>query len=143
MPKVFRINTINSDGSEAEEVLREYVVKGDDGEPLMEDGKPSVVITYRPISTEEYREAERRNTKRKPATRGEPAREVTDWNTLQDDLVDYAIRGWRGVVGADGKPLDCIRVAKVALDGAIKNEIFALAMKGEAVDSAESFRATA
>jgi hypothetical protein len=68
--------------------------------------------------------------------------ERTDWTAVQDTLMLYTIRSWRGLVGADDKPLECVDDAKVALPGDLKNELIQRAMQGEAVDlTAASFRA--
>ena len=76
--------------------------------------------------------------------KGEPPREETDWDKVQDELVSYSIESWVGLIGADDKPLQCVLDAKLGLPGDLKNAIVERALKGEAVEvAAASFRQSA
>lgn len=143
MARIFKLNTVNSDGTSAEEKLIDFpVIDPNTGKPFVDDdGKPSVVITIRPISQQKYRQVEQHRTERRLNKKTRAMEEVTDWPAVQDDLIEYAIRSWIGIVGADDQPLQCVLDAKLGLPGELKNELIQRAMQGEAVDaSAASFR---
>jgi hypothetical protein len=142
MARLFKIHAVNSDGSDAPQdaTIRFEVIDPTTNKPFLgEDGLPSVVITLRPISPAKYRQVTRENTQQIPARKGQPPREETDWDGVQDDLVTYAVIDWIGLYGADDKPLQCVLDAKLGLPGDLKNELVQRAMQGEAV-SADSFR---
>lgn len=145
--KAFRLNTVNSDGGAIDEQQRVtfHVIDPDTGKPFKdEDGNPSVVVTLKPISPKKYRAVVAHNTERIPARKGEPPREETDWDAVQDDLVSFAVESWTGIIGADDKPLQCVLDAKLGLPGDLKNAIVERALKGEAVEvAAASFRQSA
>lgn len=145
MGRAFKLNTINSDGSSAEEKPIEYqVIDPNTSKPFVgDDGKPSVVITLRPISQTKYRQVEAEHTERRLNKKSRQMEDVTDWAAVQDALVLYAVQGWRGILGADDQPIACVPDAKLALPGDLKNELMQRALQGEAVDTAASFRATA
>jgi hypothetical protein len=139
--KVFKIHSINSDGTEAEEKLIQFNVTDDDGKPYLDaEGKPEIYVMLKPISQAQYREIERSHTKRilNKKTRG--MEEQTDWAAVQDEAITYTIQSWHGFVGADDQPLACVYDAKVGLPGDLKAEIIKRALQGEAVN-ADSFRA--
>ncbi len=147
MARAFKLHTVNSDGSNVEsEGLIEYLVIDDQtNKPYRDDdGKPCVTITLRPISQTKYRAVVQHNTERIPARKGQPPSQETDWDAVQDELVAYTIVSWKGILGADNKPLDCCLDAKVNIPGDLKNDVVKRAMHGEGVDATpESFRATA
>ena len=147
MARAFKIHAIQSDGTQApsDSTIEYHVIDPQSGKPFKdEDGKPCVVITLRPISKAKQRSVIQRFTEKilNPKTRGMD--EVTDWETVQDELADYCIIGWTGLVGGDDLPLQCVREAKIALPVELSNEIVKRASVGEGVDvQAESFRPTA
>jgi hypothetical protein len=141
MARLFRVNSVNSDGTEAAERLIEFeVIDPTTSKPFMEDGKPSVVITLRPISPAKYRQVVAEHTERQWQKKSRAMEEITDWDAVQDALVVYTIRDWRGIIGADEHPLQCVLDAKLALPGDLKNELVQRAMQGDAVEQAASFR---
>ncbi len=145
--KQFKLHTVNSDGGEIDEGNRiEYqVIDPDTGKPFKdEDGNPSVVVTLKAVTPKKYRGVVAKRTERIPARKGEPPREETDWDAVQDDLVSYAVESWKGLIGADDKPLQCVLDAKLSLPGDLKNALVERALKGEAVEvAAASFRQSA
>lgn len=144
MAKVLRINSVNSDGSDAEKTIQFVVIDSATNKPFAgEDGKPSVVITLRAIGSGKYREIEQSHTQTVLNKKTRAMERVTDYDEVQDDLVDYAVTGWIGVIGADDRPLQCVRDAKIGLPGELKNDLVRRALEGEAVDAAASFLATA
>ncbi len=139
MGKVFKVHSIKSDGT-AVAADFEHVLTDTNGKPYLgDDGTPSVVFTLRPISHSEWRRVVRKHTAQIPAKKGNPPREETDWDDVNDELVLMAVKSWRGVIGADDKPLECVDDAKLGLPGDIKNDLIQRALQGEAVDAA-SFR---
>jgi hypothetical protein len=132
------MHAVNSDGSDSEKLI-EFQILDDDGKPCVDpDGNP-VVMMLKPISQARYRKAVADNTDRIPARKGQPPREETDWDGVQDELSAYSIQSWSGVIGADDKPLACVYEAKIKIPGDKKNDIVQRAMQGEAI-SADSFR---
>jgi len=144
MARLFKINTVNSDGTDADQdkLIDFEVIDPSTSKPFRgENGDPSVVITLRPISQGKYREVTADHTERLLNKKSRAMEEVTDWDAVQDDLVIWAIQSWKGIIGADDKPLQCVLDAKLGLPGDLKNELIQRALQGEAVDqSAASFR---
>ncbi len=143
MARQFKLHAVNSDGSESDELIQYEVIDPETSKRFEDDkGEASVVITLRPISQAKYRQVEADFTKRVLSKKTRQMEERTDWTAVQDTLMLYTIRSWRGLIGADDKPLECVDDAKVALPGDLKNELIQRAMQGEAVDlTAASFRA--
>lgn len=143
MARAFKINAVNSDGSSAEEKPIDFhVIDPNTSRPFVDDdGKPSVVITLRPISQGKYRQVEQQHTERRLNKKSRQMEDVTDWAAVQDELIGYAVLAWRGILGADDQPLQCVYDAKLGLPGDLKNDLIQRAMQGEAVDTAASFRA--
>lgn len=144
MAKLFRITSVNGDGTEAEKLIPFEVTDPSTSRPFVDDhGKPSVVITLKPVSPSKYRQIVADHTERMLNKRTRQMEDVTDWDAVQDALCVYAVQTWTGIIGADDKPLDCCYDAKVGLPGDLKNDIVQRAMQGESVDPAASFRPTA
>lgn len=145
MGRLLKIHAINSDGSEATEKLIPFAVSDETGKPYVDaQGKPEIVIMLKPISPSTQREIEQQYTERRLNKKTRAMEDVTDWNAVQDALVNYTIQSWTGIVGADDLPLACVYDAKLGLPGDLKNDLIKRAMQGEAVsNSAASFRATA
>jgi hypothetical protein len=145
MARVFKLNSVNSDGSDvaADKTIEFVVIDPSTSKPFTgEDGKPSVVITLKPISQSKYRQVVAGRTERILNKKTRAMEDQTDWDAVQDDLVTFSVQAWSGVIGADDKPLQCVLDAKLGLPGDLKNELVQRAMQGEAVDPAASFRAT-
>jgi hypothetical protein len=144
MARLFRVNTVNSDGTDvaADKTITFEVIDPSTSRPFVDEaGKPSVVITLRPISQGRYRQIVQGRTERMLNKKTRAMEEVTDWDAVQDDLAGFAIVSWVGIMGADDLPLQCVLDAKLGLPGDLKNELVQRAMQGEAVNStAESFR---
>jgi hypothetical protein len=139
--KVFKIHSINSDGTEADEKLIQHVICDEDGKPYLDkDGQPEIFVMLRPISQSQWRDYEREFTKRIFSKKSRAMEEQTDWIKVYDAAICYAIQSWKGIVGADDLPLDYTSSdAKIGLPGDLKSEIVKRALQGEAVN-AESFR---
>jgi hypothetical protein len=143
MARVFKLNSVNSDGTEVahDKTIDFTVIDPSTSKPFVgEDGKPSVVITLKPISQGKYRQVVAGRTERILNKKTRAMEDQTDWDAVQDDLVAFSVQSWVGVIGADDKPLQCVLDAKVGLPGDLKNELVQRAMQGEAVDPAASFR---
>jgi hypothetical protein len=141
--RLFKINSVNSDGTaiDKDKTIEFQVIDPSTSKPFVgEDGKPSVVITLRPITQAKYREIVADNSERMLNKKTRAMEDITDWDAVQDALVAFSIQGWTGVLGADDKALQCVYDAKVGIPGDLKNELVQRAMQGEAVDPAQSFR---
>lgn len=140
MGRSFRLNTINSDLSDASDQLIPYVVTDEQGQPLQDSDGRTSLMNLRPITERHRRDVERKHTKTQPARNGVPSAEKTNWDDYRNELTEYAIVSWENILGADNKPLPCVYEAKAALQATMKNEIIKRAIEGEAVD--DSFRPT-
>ncbi len=145
--RILKLHTVNADGTPAaaDKTIRFEVVDPATSKPYAdEDGKPSVVITLRPITQQKYRQVEASHTEKVLNKRSRAMEDVTDWAGVQDELIGFAVQSWTGILGADDQPLQCVLDAKLGLPGDLKNELIQRAMQGESVDvTAASFRATA
>jgi hypothetical protein len=113
---------------------------------LVADGDKDTTYSLRHITTDKHREIVKANTDKVPNRRTHQRDDVVNWEAVQDDLVDYAIADWSGVV-AKGQPVPCERVYKLLLDGPRKTAILERAGMNEVAAAperrAESFRAPA
>lgn len=80
---------------------------------LADGGDPNTVYTLRQLTRADYKRVMAANTKQvmNRATRGF-ASEI-DHLAAEEDLLDYALVGWSGVVMADGTPAECSRDNKL------------------------------
>jgi hypothetical protein len=144
MARLFKIHTVNSDGTDADQdkLIPFEVIDPSTSKPFRgEGGEPSVVILLRPISQAKYREVCAENTERLLNKKSRAMEEVTDWDAVQDDLIPFTVQSWTGIIGADDKPLQCVLDAKIGLPGDLKNDLIQRALQGEAVDqTAAAFR---
>lgn len=97
--KAFKILTMLSDGSTTEEP-REVVLKDDQGDPM-------ATFIGLPLSMAEYRRRLRSSkyTKKVPGGAGNPPTEKTDNELAVKDFLAERLTGWRGLVGADNRPI--------------------------------------
>lgn len=140
MARQFKIHSLNSDGTETDRSIEFEVIDPSTNKPFVENGKPSVIIMMRPISPSKYREVVSDHTERVLNRKTRAMEDQTDWDAVQDALTVYAVQSWRGIIGADDKPLDCVHDAKLGLPGDLKNELVQRAMQGASVDTEQSFR---
>lgn len=108
---------------------------------LIQGGDKDTVYTIRRLTLDKHREITKKHTKG-PTYRRQF--ETRDDAAIQDDLFDYVLVGWRGVV-AKGEPLPCVWENKALLDVARRIALLDRAGMNElaaAEDArAESFRA--
>lgn len=130
MSQVLKLNAVNGDGSPASEILECVITHPETGQPL-----PSVVVTARPMPPAEYRKIQGQHVKHKknPATRA--IEESVDMDAVVDEVLRRSILSWVGFVGADDEPLVCNDIAKAALDGRIKVQVFTKIVGSEVVDT--------
>jgi hypothetical protein len=109
----------------------------------IDGGDPETVYTVRQIPPHVNREIGRRHTTRPINRKTGTREEVVDWPSYIDDMVDYALVGWAGILH-NGQPAPCDRQFKALLDGPRKAAILGLAGHNQrAGDRAESFRGPA
>ena len=102
-----------------------FEVKESDLQGIDEVDKDTV-YTLRPLTTQKFRELQKKNTKNvlnKRAGRMEPQ---LDGETLADDLIDHVIADWRGIL-SKGQPAECSRDNKLRLDGQVKQALIGVA----------------
>lgn len=119
-------------------------VKDDDlGVP---NGDAEVTYTVRTLTREKYKEIIAGQTKRKPNPRTRAMEDVTDWAAVSEDLIDYALVGWTGILW-EGEPAPCEREMKLRLDAARAAALLDRAGTNQLAEAVErktqSFRAPA
>lgn len=144
--RALKLYTMKSDGSKPDEdtEVTLEVKDPESGKPFRDEetGEPCVTITCRPITKAKHRQTVQRNTEKVLNPKSRAMEESIDWDGVQDDLVDYAILRWTGLVGSDDKVLQCVSEAKRALPGELSNEVVKISSGGQGVDvSPEMFRA--
>lgn len=110
----------------------------------VQGGDPETVYVYRQIPPHVNRQLSKQHTTY-PINRRTGQREtVVDHLSLLDDLLDYALIGWRGILHK-GQSVPCEREYKVLLDYPRKTALLQLAGMNRTApeDREESFRPTA
>ena|SRR3990167_9455954 len=79
------------------------------------DGDNGTVYTLRPITREVYKQTIKRHTTRVPNRRTHNSEDQTDWTLVTEDLIDYALTAWTGVL-FHGAEAACDRDMKLRLD---------------------------
>lgn len=143
--KGITIKGVLSDGSFQSDTTIEYVF-GDlaqGNKPYLDDdtGDPLAVATLRLMTRKDVRTLQKRYTKRVADGSGRMVEEIGDPEAYRADLIDRLIIDWRGLLGADGQPLECTRRSKIALGEDRLADMMAVAMQSETVAaSAATFR---
>ena len=113
---------------------------------LVPDGDKETVYKIRHITIEKNREVVKRHTRKVPNRRTHTQDSVTDYEAVGDELLDYVLVDWSGVV-SDGTPLPCTTDNKLLLDGVRRAALLEKAGMNEVQAAperrAESFRAPA
>lgn len=141
--RVLRMNNVRSDGRTNTElvplVVRHPVTRE---EIRNDDGTPAVVIDLQPISDEEHEAILKAHTSLQRAEGGgRQLFPVVDGAAVTAAILRRGIVAWRGLVGADDRPLVCTDQTKPLLDDAVRNQVLRKLFGGEVVEiTAESFR---
>ena len=110
---------------------------------LIDGGAKDVMYVIRHLTTDQHREITRQNTKKKPNKMTHQMEEHVDWAKVSDDLLDYVLTDWSGVIAEDN-PLPCTLQYKLLLDAQRKTAILQFAGMNEVLAAperrAESFR---
>lgn len=111
--------------------------------PDVINADPDVSYTVRPLTTDKFRELQKRNTKLVVNKASRSMEKELNGEGLADDLIDHVLAGWVGIV-SKGQPAECTRANKLRLDGQVKGGLIAIAglNRIEAAPAAkeESFR---
>ena len=112
----------------------------------VDGGDESTVYVLKVVSPQVIKRLRRKNIKKRP-TGGQGMQEVLDTDAFGEDLWDYVLVGWEGVLW-QGEPITPESVvngvkAKTLLDGSRKAALLERAGANEVVDPGESFRAPA
>lgn len=95
---------------------RDRIVVKDADIPGVPDPDKDATYTLRPIAKEQQRAIETANTHWEVTNkRGQEKEPVLDVGALTDDLLDYALLSWTGII-YEGQPLPCVREHKLKLD---------------------------
>lgn len=114
----------------------------------VQGGDKDTSYTLRPLTRETYREIIQRHTKKVPNRRTHQMDEVTDHPAAGDDLLDYAVVAWSGIL-LGGAEAPCTRENKLKLDLPRASALLDKAGLGEVTSfgaaerRAESFRGPA
>lgn len=103
---------------------------------LVPEGDKDTTYQVRHLTTEKHREIEKQNTKMVPNKRTHQREPELDADAFTEDLIDYIVAGWSGVV-ANGEPLPCTREYKLLLDAARKRALLVYAGSNEIVAAPE------
>ncbi len=108
------------------------------------DGDPETTYTVRQIPPEVNRDITKRSTSHPPNRRTGSRETVVDHFAVFDDLLDYALIAWSGILDR-GEPAPCERAYKMRLDVARKAALLSRAGVNEvvALQKAHSFRGPA
>lgn len=96
-----------------------------------------VVYVLRELTTTKWREIKRQHTRKVPNKVTKQMEEVTDQEAFADDITDYVLVDWRGIVERGGVPAPCTRDNKLRLDGIIKAALVARAGLTQIVQAAD------
>lgn len=77
------------------------------------DADPDVFYTIRKLTPQVHRQIIKKHTKTTGFERGVGKVEKTDGFAATDDIVDYVLVGWRGML-LKGQPAPCVRDLKLA-----------------------------
>lgn len=112
---------------------------------LVADGDKETVFKLRTITLDKNREIVKRHTRKVPNKRTHQMDDKVDWESVTDDLLDWAISEWSGVM-AHGQPLPCTISNKKRLDGVRRTAILERAGMNDVQlapeDREDSFRPT-
>lgn len=111
----------------------------------LETPDQDAVYTLRVWTQEKYRELATKNTEYIIDRRSHQRVPRINDQALADDLLDWVIADWQGIVDGAGQPVACIREHKLKLDGLIRAALNVRAGINEVTRSpeerkAESFR---
>jgi hypothetical protein len=110
----------------------------------VDNGDETTTYTLRQITPAINRELHNKHTTKTPNKKTHQMEESTDSVALLDDMVDYAVVEWTGILD-DGQPAPCTTENKRMLDTPRKIALLKVAGLNQiaAEVRAESFRATA
>jgi hypothetical protein len=83
---------------------------------LVAGGDPDTTYQLQLMTRHDYRALVHKNTTKKPNPRSRAMEDVTDMEALGDDLVDFVLQGWSGVIDDSGADAPCTRENKLTLD---------------------------
>lgn len=113
--------------------------------PEVVNPDPDVTYTVRPLTTTKFRELQKKNTKPVVNKATRAMEEQVNGENLADDLIDWVIAGWVGIVDR-GQPAECSRANKLRLDGQVKQGLIGVAglnrIEEAPAKREESFRPT-
>lgn len=118
-----------------------------DSELGLQDGDPETVYILRPLLTETHREIVKKHTTYvlNKVTHQKDA--VTNTDAVVDDIYDYVLVDWRGIVDAAGKAVPCDSVSKRGLGTVIRTALLERAglnqIKSPTEQQEDSFRRSA
>jgi hypothetical protein len=124
---------------------------GDDDRIVVRDddlgvsgGDPETTYTLKPITRDVYKRTIAGRTKKVPNQRTRQMEDATDWSAVSEDLLDYTLENWSGVLWS-GQPAPCDRDMKLKIDPLRAAALLERAGMNQIAlggDRGESFRAT-
>ncbi len=98
------------------------IIEEDERFPFVPEGT-DVTFWLRRVTDEKTSEMVERHTRRITNKRTGASSSEIDWAAVARDRLDYALLDWSGVVGSDGKKVQCTRDNKLKLPSAVKSMI--------------------
>jgi hypothetical protein len=113
---------------------------------LVPNGDPGTEYDLQLLTREVYRDIHKRHTRKRPNRTTRAMEDETDYPAVQDDLIDFCLTGWRGVLDG-GVPAELTRDNKLLLDGQRTQAMLELAGMSQIAQAADqkgqSFRSPA
>ena len=137
---VLKINSVLSSGEPNEDMVEIPLRDSVTNEVLMtEEGAPAVVFVGRPLPYPDWQRRLKKYTKKVAGGNGRGQQEKVDLDTALLDLLKERLVEWRGVVGADNKPLPCNAQTIPHLDSRVQL-LIASGLTGTEVSEFTEFR---
>jgi hypothetical protein len=108
---------------------------------LVQDGDSETTYTLRRLTRAQHREIQKQNTEKVINKRTHQREDQVDWAGVTDDLVDFVLVGWDGVV-IRGGPAPCDRHHKLLLDNPTTEAILERAGLNEVTGASADDRET-
>ena len=138
-----RTMQIKSDGTPNDQPFDVEIVNPDTGERILDEKKqPCVVVSVKPMGQAEWREILKQfESFEQDEMTGQTVRRQ-DFEGAVNELCRRNISGWKGLDGADDKPLVCNDVVKPLLPAPIKTQVYQAILGAKVVAAVDraSFR---
>jgi len=129
-----KTKTVKSDGTSSREPFDIEIIDPQTGNRILDEHKrPCVVVVALPMEQEEWRAIlKSTETTGQDELTGQIVRR-SDYETAVDILCVRSIQSWKGIDGADDKPLVCNDATKARLPVEVKQQVWRKVLGAEVV----------